>query len=58
MIVDSLSSGSGVSSAKVNYMTPEYARKTKQITVRSAKLAAMMMTSGLARWEHLASLYA
>jgi len=56
-IVNELSSGSGAE-REVKYMTPEYARKTKQLTVRSAKLAAMMMTSGLTRWKHLAALYA
>jgi len=42
----------------ITYMTPEYARKSKQVTVRAMQLALMMKKSGLKRWKHLAALYA
>jgi hypothetical protein len=59
-IVDALSSGSGAqgSDVEITYMTPEYARKTKQITVRAYQLAAILKKSGLARWQELSQLYA
>ncbi len=43
---------------KVQYMTPEYARKSKQLTVRAASLALKMKKAGLKNWKRLAALYA
>jgi hypothetical protein len=57
-ILEALGMKSNAPEVKVNYMTPEYARKTKQITVRAASLANTMRKSGLKRWAELASLYA
>jgi hypothetical protein len=43
---------------KVQYMTPEYARKNKPFTVRSMDLAHILKQSGLTRWAELSQLYA
>lgn len=43
---------------EVTYMTPEYARKHKPVTVRSMELAITMEQAGLSNWARLASLYA
>ena len=42
----------------VQYITPEYARQSKKLTVRAMQLALIMKKSGLARWKELAALYA
>lgn len=57
-ILEALGMKSNAPEVPVTYMTPEYARKTKQITVRAAALANTMRKAGLARWAELASLYA
>ena len=43
---------------KVQYMTPEYARKKKKITVRAGKLGLIIKKAGLKNWSRLVSLYA
>jgi len=43
---------------KVQYMTPEYARESKQLTVRAADLALKMKKANLKNWQRLAALYA
>lgn len=43
---------------EIQYMTPEYARKHKPVTVRSMELAITMREAGLSNWARLASLYA
>ena len=40
------------------YMTPEYARKNKPVTIRSMEIAIVMKEAGLKNWARLASLYA
>lgn len=59
-IVDALSEGSESVGAdtEIRYMTPELARKSKQLTVRAYQLAAILKTSGLSRWKELSQLYA
>jgi len=42
----------------INYMTPEYARKSKQVTVRALQLGLILQETGLARWKDLTALYA
>ena len=60
--VEQLMEGMGVASkepeVEVQYMTPEFARKTKPFTVRSMDLAHILKQSGLSRWAELAQLYA
>lgn len=60
--IDNLMEGLGATSKAaekpVQYMTPEYARKTKPFTVRSMDLAHILKQSGLTRWAELAQLYA
>jgi len=43
---------------EITYMTPEYARKSKQLTVRALQLGLLLKKSGLARWKELAAMYA
>jgi hypothetical protein len=50
-------SGSG-KEHKINYMTPEHARKGKEITVRALQLGLILQESGLTRWKDLVALYA
>jgi len=53
--------GSGSSSEpeeEITYMTPEYARKSKKVTVRALQLGLLLQDSGLSNWARLASLYA
>jgi len=57
-IVNALASGSTGPKIDVTYMTPEYARKTKQVTIRAFQLAVILKKSGLSRWEQLAQMYA
>lgn len=59
-IVDALATGASAKGAEiqVRYMTPEYARTTKQLTVRAYQLAAILKTSGLSRWKELSQMYA
>jgi hypothetical protein len=42
----------------VQYMTPELARKGKQLTVRSGKLGLIMLKTGLPNWKRLCAMYA
>lgn len=46
------------SSERVEYMTPEYMRKIKPLTIRSMVLAVELKEAGLKNWARLASLYA
>lgn len=57
-VMEALGSSSSAPEHKVTYMTPEYARKSKQITVRAAQLALIMKKSGLSNWADLAAKYA
>ena len=57
-IMESLGGHSQAPTQEITYMTPEYARKSKQITVRAYSLANTMRKSGLKRWAELAALYA
>lgn len=59
-IVDTLSIGSKAQGddVQINYMTPEYARQTKQLTVRAYQLAVILKQSGLPRWAELSQMYA
>lgn len=43
---------------EINYMTPEYARGMKKMTVRAGKLGLILLKSGLPNWDRLAALYA
>lgn len=43
---------------EITYMTPAYARKSKQVTVRALTLGLILKQSGLARWAELTALYA
>jgi len=47
----------GGEEVKINYMTPEYARKAKQVTVRALALGIILKKSGLSRWKDLVALY-
>ena len=42
----------------VQYMTPEFARKLKPVTVRSFKIAKALKHMGFERWQYLTSMYA
>ena len=57
-IMEALGGGTTQSEHPITYMTPEYARKSKQMTVRAYSLANTMRKAGIARWAHLAALYA
>ena len=50
--------GLNTSNEPVQYMTPEYARKIKGLSIRSMCLAVVMKEAGLKNWARLASLYA
>lgn len=50
--------GFATSNEPVKYMTPEYARKNKPVTIRSMEIAIQMKEAGLKNWARLASLYA
>ena len=50
--------GFHTSNEVVKYMTPEYARKNKPVTMRSMEIAIQMKEAGLKNWARLASLYA
>ena len=57
-LLEGLGQASKAPEVKVQYMTPEYARKHKPFTVRSMDLAHILKQSGLTRWAQLAQLYA
>lgn len=57
-ILESLGASSTGKDVEVNYMTPEYARKSKEVTVRAMQLAIILKKSGLSRWASLAAMYA
>lgn len=57
-LMEGLGQTSTIPEQKVQYMTPEYARKQKPFTVRSMDLAFILKTSGLSRWAELAQMYA
>lgn len=57
-IIEALSTSSNGKEVEITYMTPEYARKSKEVTVRAMQLAIILKKSGLSRWAALASLYA
>lgn len=58
-VMESLSGGSAPGPyEEVTYMTPEYARKHKKVTVRAAQLALILKKSGLSNWADLAAKYA
>ncbi len=59
-IVDALSSGTTAKGEEIEitYMTPEYARKSKNLTARAFELAAVLKKSGLTRWAELSQMYA
>lgn len=57
-LMEGLGQASAGPEVEVQYMTPEYARKTKPFTVRSMDLAYILKESGLTRWAQLAQLYA
>jgi len=57
-IMEALGGGVQAPTHEIKYMTPEYARKSKQLTVRAYSLANTMRKAGIARWAHLAALYA
>lgn len=56
-IMEALGESSSAPEAKINYMTPEYARKSKQVTVRALALGIILKKSGLSRWKDLVALY-
>lgn len=58
MIMEALGAASNGTEVPVTYMSPEYARKSKQVTVRALQLAMTMKKAGLKRWDHLAAMYA
>lgn len=58
MIMEALGAASSGTQVEVTYMSPEYARKSKQVTVRALQLAMTLKKAGLKRWDHLAALYA
>ncbi len=58
MLMESLGSSLGGTEEQVTYMTPELARKSKPITVRSMEIGIALMEAGFERWQHLASMYA
>lgn len=57
-IIQALGGSVSTSGPKIEYMTPELARQSKPLTVRSVELAIALKECGLSRWKELASLYA
>lgn len=57
-LMEALGAGTTAPDNDIQYMTPEYARKNKEITVRAYSLANIMRKSGLPNWANLAALYA
>jgi len=58
LVMEALGGTQEVATEKVTYMTPEYARGSKKMTVRAGKLGLTMLKSGLSNWARLAALYA
>jgi len=57
-VMEALGGTQESSNEKITYMTPEYARGSKKMTVRAGKLGLIMLKSGLSNWARLAALYA
>ena len=47
LVMESLGGTSSAPEVEVNYMTPEYDRAGKQITVRAGQLGLILLKSGL-----------
>lgn len=56
-IMEALGAAASGPEVEITYMTAEYARKGKAITLRAYQLAVVLKKSGLTRWAALASLY-
>ena len=50
--------GKGKYAGEVKYITPEIARKSKQLNMRSLNIAQALMESGAKDWSRMAQLYA
>jgi len=57
-VLAALGEGSAGSDEKITYMTPAYARKSKQVSIRALQLGLILKESGLARWAELTAMYA
>lgn len=57
-VLEALGQTANAPEHEITYMTPEYARQSKQVTVRAMSLALTMKKAGLKRWSELAALYA
>ena len=55
--MSALAQGGG-KEVEITYMTPEFARQSKQMTVRAYELAEAIRETGLTNWVRLAGLYA
>jgi len=57
-VLEAFGSNNDFPDQEIKYMTPEYARQSKQLTVRALSLGVILKKSGLPRWRELAALYA
>lgn len=58
-VMDALGVTLGTNDSKsVQYITPEFARKLKPVTVRSMVIALSLKHMGFERWQYLTSMYA
>ena len=57
-VLEALGASGGGKDHEITYMTPEYARKSKSVTVRAMQLALILKQTGLIRWKELSALYA
>jgi len=57
-LMEALGAGIAAPDHPITYMTPELARKSKEITVRSLSIARNLRNAGLKNWARLAALYA
>ncbi len=56
-LMEALGAGIGVPNHEITYMTPELARTSKELTVRSLSIARNLRKSGLKNWARLAAMY-
>lgn len=57
-IMESLGASIKAPADNIEYMTPEYMRSIKPVTIRSMEIAIKLKKCGIANWERLAALYA
>lgn len=57
-VMEALGGTSPQTGQAIEYMTPAYARKSKQLTIRALSLALTMKKAKLKDWDRLAAIYA